>query len=397
MRLAYIDPNSVPDTRPATLQILQTVDALGKIGMEVDLVTPRPRHSLSPSQLLKRAIPSNVRLHYLPDPRNRWWFPSGSNRPFFFMAANYLPRLGADALLVRNLKLAERLLRRRHHPPLFFEAHEIFAQSYRENFATLNKTQERRYQTLTATEAFVYRNATGVITITRCLADDIRDRYGIATPSIVAPDGVDLALAREARRPRPANTPPVLLYLGSLHPWKGVDTLIRAMKYIEGAVLHIAGGTDQRIAELQDLSATEQVAGKVRFLGKVPPEGRFEIINEADICLLPLTNTSISSRYTSPLKLFEYMAMGKPIITADFPSLREVLTHEENALLTESGNPELLANAANRLLADAPLRQRLGEAAAAAAEAYSWTHRAESIKRFIANPAHQDPQAPRQP
>lgn len=395
MRLAYIDPNPVPDTRPATLQILQTVDALGKIGVTVDLVTPRPRHALSPSQVLKRELPPGVCLHHLPDPRNRWWFPSGSNRPFFFMAANYLSRLQADALLVRNLKLAARLLRRRNHCPLFFETHEIFAQSYRENFATLNQAQERRYRALAATEAFVYQNAAGIITITQCLADDIRERYGAATPSIVAPDGVDLELAREARQPRPANTPPILLYLGSLHPWKGVDTLIRAMRHIDGAVLHIAGGTEQRIAELKALSDAEQVADRVRFLGKVPPAQRFEIINRADICLLPLTNTSIGSRYTSPLKLFEYMAMGKPIITADFPSLREVLTHEETALLTESGNPKSLADSANRLLADAPLRHKLGTAAAEAAETYSWSHRAETIKHFIDISSHEDQQAPK--
>ncbi len=174
------------------------------------------------------------------------------------------------------------------------------------------------------------------------------------------------------------------MYLGSLHPWKGVENLIRAMPEIQGAQLWIAGGSEMRIAELQRLARDLGCTEKIEFLGSVPPIKRFETIDQADICLLPLSQTSIGSRYTSPLKLFEYMAMGKPIIVSDLPAIREVLAPEETALLVEPENPSAIAAAVNRLMEDVALATRLGtQARALAWAAYSWTARAQRMAGFI--------------
>jgi len=75
----------------------------------------------------------------------------------------------------------------------------------------------------------------------------------------------------------------------------------------------------------------------VIFLGKIDPAKRFDLIAQADVCALPLTQTSIASRYTSPLKLFEYMSMSKPLVLADLPSIREVWRNSE--AMFEVGNP----------------------------------------------------------
>lgn len=382
MHLVYLDPHPLPDTRPATLQILHTVDALGSIGVEVDLVTPRPSGFLTVRELLGRELHSNVRVRHVVDFRNRWWFPSSSNKPFYWLAKRFLATIKPDALLVRNLKFAERLLDIRGLPPLFFETHEIFAQTYREDHPNPSRREARKTAALEAIESRVYQQVTGIIAITRCLIEDVRAHYRAYTPAVVAPDGVDLELAATAVD-KARSGPPTLLYLGSLHPWKGVETLIRAMKGVSGSRLRVVGGTPQRIGELTQLARAEGVAGDIEFTGPVPPGQRFQAIADSDICLLPLTATSIGSRYTSPLKLFEYMAMGKPIVTADLPSIREVITDGEDGLLVEAGNPRAFAHAVMRLLQDDKLRTRIGKAAAARAATYSWTARAATIVHFI--------------
>lgn len=278
--------------------------------------------------------------------------------------------------------MAEYLLKTGVTHPLFFETHEIFAQTYREEHSHLNAAARRKLTVLSAREDFVYRHSQGLITITQSLADDVRKYYQVDTPTLVAPDGVDEELAAQAPQ-YPPNAVPVLLYLGSLHPWKGVEILIRTMQYVTGAILKIAGGIATRTAELRSLAEQLNVDGRVEFMGPIDPIRRFEVIAAADICLLPSSDSSIGSRFTSPLKLFEYLAMSKPIVASDLPALREILQHNETALLTAVGDERKFAESINLLLADPGLRARLGANAKEISRRYSWQARAKGILGFI--------------
>lgn len=384
MRLAYLDPHAVPGECPEALQILYTVDALGSLGAQLALVTPRPPNTTPEAHtILGHALSANVELRHLEPCRGVWrWLRS--NQPFYRRAIAVLKTLGVEAVLVRNLKMAEQLLRHAPEIPLFFETHELFAQSYREAHSPLSLRERRKLAALVRREAFVYRSARGLIVLTSLLLEDIRQAYGVETPAVVAPDGVDLEQARAPVSPAPQDKP-CLLYLGSLHPWKGVETLIRALPHVlPPAELHIVGGNAPRIAELRRLAAELNVTARVVFHGPVEPQRRFEYIHRADICLLPLTDTGLGARYTSPLKLFEYMAAGKPIVASDLPSVRQVLTSEHNALLVPSGDAQAFAQAITRLLRDQGLRNRLGAAAKSRVQYFTWRARSDTIQRFIA-------------
>src|SRR5690606_19885917 len=93
--------------------------------------------------------------------------------------------------------------------------------------------------------------------------------------------------------------------------------------------------------------------------------------------------TAISERYTSPLKLFEYLALGRAIVASDLPAIREVLTHDVDALLVPPGDAAALAAAIGRLADDAALRTRLGAAARARAAAFTWAARAERLEAAL--------------
>ena len=383
MRLIYPDPNWVPDTTPSALQILQNVDAFGQLGIDITLVTPKSTNGLSEANILGRSLPPSVTKKTLPDLRRRWFFPSSSNKPFYFQATRWISKQDRSALLVRNLKMAEYLLRSGSSQPIFFETHELFAQTFREQHEPINRDEKKKLSALMLREEFVYRSCKGIIALTKHLADDVRRHYGVSTPFHIAPDGFDAELAAGSSNPEKAGSLPQLLYLGSLHPWKGVDKLVRVMRFINGANLRIAGGVPERISQLRSLARELGVDKRIEFLGPIDPVKRFDIIAAADVCLLPSSDTSIGARFTSPLKLFEYMAMGKPIVASDLPAMREVLTNNENALLVEYGDEEKFAAAINLLLSNSELLLSLGRNAKALSNRYTWKARAEGILGFM--------------
>ena len=119
------------------------------------------------------------------------------------------------------------------------------------------------------------------------------------------------------------------------------------------------------------------------FHGHVSPEAVRTQLAEAAVAVLPLTRELISSSFTSPLKLFEYMAARVPVVASDLPSTREVLSDGVNAVLVEPDNPTALAGGIQRVLNDPGLGDRLAEKAAEEVAGYTWERRAERIVRFL--------------
>lgn len=131
MKIAYLDPYPVPDLRVASLQILQNVDAFARAGAQVTLVTPKGQYR--DSDILGRSIHTNASLVSLRDIRRKWYFPFNSQKLFSLQITRWVKQNNVDALFTRNLKLACYLCENYPETPLFFESHEIFAQSFAES------------------------------------------------------------------------------------------------------------------------------------------------------------------------------------------------------------------------------------------------------------------------
>jgi len=91
----------------------------------------------------------------------------------------------------------------------------------------------------------------------------------------------------------------------------------------------------------------------------------------------------MARHFTSPLKLFEAMAAGRPIVASDLPSVREVLEDGVHALLVPADDPHALAAAIRKLDSDEDLRKRLARAAGDKVRQYSWDERARKILRLL--------------
>lgn len=107
------------------------------------------------------------------------------------------------------------------------------------------------------------------------------------------------------------------------------------------------------------------------------------MLAHASVLVLPTTATPSAARYTSPLKLFEYLASGRPIVASDLPAVREILTDGANAVLVPPSDERGLADGIRRVLDDRDLAVRIAEAAFDQAPSYAWDRRAERLETLL--------------
>jgi glycosyltransferase involved in cell wall biosynthesis len=143
------------------------------------------------------------------------------------------------------------------------------------------------------------------------------------------------------------------------------------------------GGTPEEVARWK----SEVPADNLVFYGFVSPDKVYDYMGTFDAMLAPFQpNVLVGdrkvdiARWMSPLKIFEYMAGGKPIIASNLPVLQEVLTDNENALLTDAADPHGWVAKINRLADDEALRRKLGQQAQKDFFShYTWEKRAEIL------------------
>jgi glycosyltransferase involved in cell wall biosynthesis len=166
---------------------------------------------------------------------------------------------------------------------------------------------------------------------------------------------------------------------------KGVGLLVDALRLVEGASLAIVGGPDEMVESLRQRWVTAGL-DESRFLvsGHVPPDLVPLYLSAFDICVMPHPWTQYFAYYTSPIKLFEYMASGRAIVASDLPGFAEVVSEGESVLLVPPGDAGALAEAIIRLRDDPMLRKRLAaRARTLVMSSYTWEARVQAIKDHL--------------
>ena len=258
-------------------------------------------------------------------------------------------------------------------PPLVYEAHllgELWAQDRGASTGSAKK--------LLRIEQAVYGAASGVAAITQGLLNEIVQRFGFKGPTAVAPSAVDTELFTRSWSGGDSHT---VVYVGTLQFWKGLDTLLRAMSLTPALRLRIIGdGNEKERAEVRRLVRELGLETRVELAGRLPQHQLPAAIAGAACAVHALPpEHAIAARFTSPLKLFEYMALGLPIVASDLPSVREVLANGVNARLFEAGKPEALARALNEVCTDRALAGRLSAQAGKDAQKFSYEARARIL------------------
>lgn len=363
MNIIYAFPEPLPLDRARGLQSVSTVAALGRAGIEVDFAFV-PVAGIDPFTHYGLSRPANIRLvpiaRALPWPLSRLH----SNRLFFAnLRRHFGENLSRLPLMVRHLKLAAQIAERLPGASMLYEAHEVFGDTAAAGKREANRALERR----------IMATALAVVANSGATARRLKELYPAPAVMEVIPNGVD----------RPGQLPDKpwvearrhVIYAGSFFPWKGAAELVHASASLPGYRITLVGGDEARIVELGSSVSSE--GAQVLFAGHLPHAQVMSRLAAACIAVLPNRDDTDSS-FTSPIKLFEYMAAGCAIVASDLPALREILTEEE-AIWVRPGDPDALAAGIRCLGEDALLASRLGQRVRDKSTRYTWDARADRL------------------
>ena len=185
----------------------------------------------------------------------------------------------------------------------------------------------------------------------------------------------------------------VVGYAGRFHTMgmdKGIGTLLEAVAQlardsdVRPVRLALIGGPAEDLSPLRSqLTSAGLPPGIIWYGGHVAPDVVTRYLQAFDVCTVPFPWTEHFAYYASPMKLFEYMASGSPIVASDLPAIAEIIQHEHNALLVPPGDASALAGALRRLRDDPELACRLAAQAAQDVVPYAWQHRASRIVEWM--------------
>ncbi|MFY9698941.1 MAG: glycosyltransferase family 4 protein, partial [Rhodoplanes sp.] len=245
------------------------------------------------------------------------------------------------------------------------------------------------------------RAAALIVVVSEVLRDQLTARGHdpariVVVPNGVNPDAIGPHLADPARRPRlglPLDVP-VIGFIGSLGLWHGVEVLIEAFDRLLRGHPDIAArdprlliiGDGDRMPMVRALIAKLGLADRIKLTGVVPQAEGVRFLASSDILVSPhVPNPDGSPFFGSPTKIFEYMALQRPIAASRLGQLGALLDHGRTALLTEPGNPDDLAEAIATLLRQPDLAEKLARAARReAVERHSWDQRVDVILSSLA-------------
>lgn len=370
MKIACLAPSQVPSTTANSIQVMKVCQALQQVGHSVRLwlpgIQPRPWETLAG--------------HYgLTTPFEISGLKTDLALKRYDLAVKGVSaaqKWGADALYTWLPQAA--WLASRCRLPALLELHD----------RPSGRLGPRLLRWFAAS-----RTPHRLLFITQALRRALEDEFGLRVPdsrAVIAPDGVDLERyqnlppAAELRRRFGLPQGPLALYTGHLYAGRGMEILEYLARHAPQVHFVWLGGRPADVEHWRERAAglglaNLQVAGFVE--NRLIPAYQ----SAADVLLMPYERVITTSSggntadICSPMKMFEYMAAGRAILSSDLPVLREVL-NAENAVLLPPEEPQAWLAALNRLFADAPLRQQLGSRARTDVEQYTWQARA--LKSF---------------
>ena len=235
-----------------------------------------------------------------------------------------------------------------------------------------------------------YARASRVVTVTPGLAKALQERYGLLPEKVVVvPNGADTDLFRPqdaAAAKRALGIPaerPTVGFVGTLYPWHGLQYLVGAAPPLIGLhpdILFLVVGDGPIRGELEAHVKAVGMARNFRFAGRVGHEAVPGFVNASDVCVSLIDAERYREKYGfSPLKLYEYMACGRPVVatrTAGF----DVLEEFECGLLVNPRDPLEVSSALLALLHDPERRNAMGgRARRLTVERYSWKSVADRL------------------
>jgi len=210
---------------------------------------------------------------------------------------------------------------------------------------------------------------------------------------LVLQDGVDIEsfqnlTEREEIREmlKLPNNRKIVVYCGSLFPDKGIEHIILVSKNLPDVIFLLVGGRDQQIRMWKKYTDSYKIKN-IQFTGFVENSKVPFYLKAADALIMPYKTEQkikiMDINTTSPLKLFEYMAAKKPIISTNIPAISRTITHGVDGLLAGPNNIQELTHFVEIVLEDKLLAEKLTENAYGKVQDYDWKERGKKILNYF--------------
>ncbi len=386
MKIAVIAPTYLPARRANTVQVMKMCQAFCDLGHDIHLAVPTER--ADPALEDSLLVPSwdELRSHYgLHCSFPIEWLasrPELRRYDFGWRSIRWARRIQAELIYTRLPQAAA--LASLSGLPTILEVHDMPA-------GQAGPWLLRRF--------LAGRGARRLVVITRALSDDLKHTYPIlSSPGFltIEPDGVDLARYQNLPEPPSARKSLILPhtprdwperftagYTGHLYSGRGVELLLEIAELERDIHFLVVGGEPPEVERARLMAKAKDLHNLV-LTGFIPNADlpRYQAACEA--LLMPYqTQVAASSGgniapYLSPMKLFEYLATGRAILSSDLPVLREVL-NEKNAVLLPPDDPRAWAQALRALRNEPARLSQLATQAHLEAQNYTWAARASRI------------------
>ncbi len=359
MRIAVVAPLAAGSSFAHAINSVKMAEGFARLGHDVEIVCRTSEEGSVAPELLRDqyGLRSAVRWLQLP-------YDVGDQRAFTLRAVVRVLRTGADFVYARHYRAP--LWTSRFRVPTVVETHAHPDNRARAYLRMMRGTRHRSFR--------------AVVTISRVLADHY---VGLGVPPeklLVLPDAVDVELFRRPdvlpRSPLRGEGPHVV-YAGHLYDYKGIPTVLEAARKMPQVQFHFVGGWPDDVARQQSRAAALGLEN-VEFYGlvshgEVPP-----FLWHADLLLLPPSQHHPSARWTSPLKLGEYLASETPVLVTDIPALRAWVT-DEQVWWVPPDDAQRLAEGITEVLGEKDASRRRVQAARELAERFSYRERARRV------------------
>jgi len=366
MKITYLAPSIIPSRSANSIHVMKMCQAFAKNGHEVTLIVPNRKDEME--QDVEDVFEFYGVERCFSIKKIRWYKVKGRDHLYGLLAAIKARNLKPD--IVYSRAIAGAYFAAKLGLPTIFESHApayYSGQVSAKFFGALTKLRHFRK----------------LVVITHALKDYHEQHYANTKSKIqVAPDGADPVVMDWKNKP--ANPAMVFTvgYVGHLYKGRGIDVIIRLAEACPWAEFHLVGGA---VSDLEFWRSNTNLAN-LHFHGFVTPAQAIKMLTNNDALLAPYQNSVSTAagndtvKWMSPLKIFEYMSTGVPIIASDLPVLREVLQHERNALLCPPTDSSAWQSSLEMLKKNPELGVRLGKNALEDfLRNYTWQARASNV------------------
>ena len=377
MKLIFISPLRYPSEKAGSAFSMKSCEVFAGDGIDVELWVPRRLNKLHrENAFLYHGVRKNFRIVRLPVIDLMSWIPS-----YFITAASFAISVFFYALW-------------RQARDAVYYSHEEFALFLLTFISKRTVYEIHDFPSLGCFQRWLLKRISAIVTTNNWKKNKLAELFNyppekiFAIPNAVAVSQFAINVARNEARQKlglPLDKR-IAVYTGHLYGWKGVDTLLEASQLLRAnCVVYFVGGTEKDVEEFKIKNKKLNIKDNAVIVGHRSHDEIPIWLRAADVLVLPNTaKEEISAHYTSPMKLFEYMASGRPIIASDLASVREVFNETLGTFFTPD-DPVALSVAIQRVL-EYPEEAEIKAAMARRGVAtYTWEIRAKCISAFLAS------------